>query len=491
MKAIWGILSGVFCSWMLSYPAYAEIAIVPESLTLSTKRNISISKTLRLSTDKAIQALEVVPSDLERADHAAALSAKAIQVILPKQQLTANEAIQIEITIDSSQFDGSGEFRGSLLVKYDGGQQPIPFTIQIKDPPWLPLILLISGVVLGSSLSWYRASGLRRDELVVRVGHLRTQMRGEEQPQAKRFKQRVEDYLIEVEVALNDKTWEIANTKLVDAQHIWNQWRKGREDWISQLDYQKKLMEEVEQSPMQDKYYGQFVQTHLEDVERQATYYGVPERLFERLNELRWQVERYAQGQTWLEKLAIHETELDEERRPFWEERRTLLEQRLNSLSPEVVKAFEQWRSLAEKELTTLLTELEQQSNPPTPQDETAILDPGNLDPGNLDPGNLQIFQPQRLPPIPAVKRFSEQTKAQNAKPQLQWFRWVSRGVAIALLSWVGMNELYGQKPTFGAAPMSDHFILLAWGFGAETTRESIVKAVQDLSGPLGSQGKA
>ena len=485
MKAIWVILSGALCSWMLSYPAYAEISIVPESLTLSTKRNTSISKTLRLSTDNPIQSLEVVPSDLDRADHAAALSAKAIQVNLSKQQLDANEAVQIEITIDSSQFDGSGEFSGSLLVKYDGGQQPVPFTIRIKDSLWLPLMLLVGGVGLGSSLSWYRASGLRRDELVVRLGHLRTQMRGEEQPQAERFKQRVEDYLIEVEAALNDKAWEIANTKVNEAQETWNGWRKGREDWIAQLDYQKKLMEEVEQSPMQDKYYGQFVQTHLEDVERQASYYGLPQRLYDRLNELRWQVERYAQGPTWLEKLASHETELTEERRPCWADRRAMLEQRLNSLSPEVVKAFEQWQISAEKELTALLTELEHQHNPLSSQDETAVLEPV------LEPGKLQIFQPQRLPPIPTVRRLSEQIQEQKSKQQLQWFRWVSRGVAIVLLSWLGMNELYGRKSTFGAAPMSDYFIMLAWGFGAESTRESLVRAVQDLSGPLGSQGKS
>ena len=486
MKAIWVILSGVLCAWTLSYPAYAEISIVPESLTFSTKRNTAISKTLRLSTDNPIQSLEVVPSDLDRADHAAALSAKAIQINLSKQQLAANQVAQIEITIDSSQFEGSGEFNGSLLVKYDGGHQPVPFTIRIKDPVWLPLILLVSGVGLGSSLSWYRASGLRRDQLVVRVGQLRTQMRGEEKPQANRFKQRVEEYLMEVEAALNDKAWEIANTKVVEAQDIWNVWRRGREDWIAQLDYQKKLMEEVVQSPMQDKYYGQFVQTHLEDIERQATYYGAPQRLYDRLNELRWQVERYAQGQTWLEKLAIHETELTEERRPFWEERRAILEQRLNSLSPEVAEAFEQWRTSAEKELTALLKELEQQNNPITSEDETAVLEPAGL-----ESGNLQIFQPQRLPPVPTVRRFSEPTKEQNSKHHLQWFRWISRGVAIALLSWIGMNELYGRKSTFGAAPMSDYFIILAWGFGAEATRESLVQAVQDLSGPLANQGKS
>ncbi|NEQ34316.1 MAG: hypothetical protein F6K04_25580 [Leptolyngbya sp. SIO4C5] len=47
------------------------------------------------------------------------------------------------------------------------------------------------------------------------------------------------------------------------------------------------------------------------------------------------------------------------------------------------------------------------------------------------------------------------------------------------------MTELYGSNPTFGAEPLRDYLALLAWGFGAELTRESVVSATQNLGLPL------
>jgi hypothetical protein len=42
-----------------------------------------------------------------------------------------------------------------------------------------------------------------------------------------------------------------------------------------------------------------------------------------------------------------------------------------------------------------------------------------------------------------------------------------------------GFNQLYVENPTFGANPWKDYFALLAWGFGAEASRESIIKITQ------------
>lgn len=38
---------------------------------------------------------------------------------------------------------------------------------------------------------------------------------------------------------------------------------------------------------------------------------------------------------------------------------------------------------------------------------------------------------------------------------------------------------MYLQQETFGATPFADYFYLLAWGFGAEASRDAIVKAVE------------
>ncbi|MEL7314962.1 MAG: hypothetical protein AAFN08_08420, partial [Cyanobacteria bacterium J06559_3] len=63
----------------------------------------------------------------------------------------------------------------------------------------------------------------------------------------------------------------------------------------------------------------------------------------------------------------------------------------------------------------------------------------------------------------------------------LRWANKSGQAVFVIFLAWLGMIELYAGNTTFGADPMRDYFALLAWGFGAELTRESVVRAAQDL----------
>ena len=42
-----------------------------------------------------------------------------------------------------------------------------------------------------------------------------------------------------------------------------------------------------------------------------------------------------------------------------------------------------------------------------------------------------------------------------------------------------GFTEMYLKQATFGEKPFGDYFSLLAWGFGAEASREAIAKAVE------------
>jgi hypothetical protein len=45
----------------------------------------------------------------------------------------------------------------------------------------------------------------------------------------------------------------------------------------------------------------------------------------------------------------------------------------------------------------------------------------------------------------------------------------------LVLLALVGFGQIYGDNPTFGANIWIDYATLLAWGFGVETTRASIL----------------
>jgi hypothetical protein len=58
-------------------------------------------------------------------------------------------SIPIQITIVNDQIVNSGEFTGSLLIKYDDDRQILPIILRVKDPSWKPWIAIITGIILG------------------------------------------------------------------------------------------------------------------------------------------------------------------------------------------------------------------------------------------------------------------------------------------------------------------------------------------------------
>ncbi len=56
--------------------------------------------------------------------------------------------------------------------------------------------------------------------------------------------------------------------------------------------------------------------------------------------------------------------------------------------------------------------------------------------------------------------------------------------IAIFLLGGAGFTQLYAVNNTFGVNGLTDYFALLAWGFGAEATRESVTKVLQEWKSP-------
>jgi hypothetical protein len=93
----------------------------------------------------------------------------------------------------------------------------------------------------------------------------------------------------------------------------------------------------------------------------------------------------------------------------------------------------------------------------------------------------LLRFPPSSIGPVPEARTFADEISVQQAWWKLKTFRIVSQLVTVSLLAWLGMSELYEGKPTFGATPITDYLGLFAWGFGAEVSREAIVKATGNL----------
>ncbi|MBD1913874.1 MULTISPECIES: hypothetical protein [unclassified Leptolyngbya] len=473
-------LLGLGC-WLLSAPAYAAITVEPDALVISTTENRGVTRTLNLSSDVDVRRLAIATSDLERTDNRAVLPARAIQLQQPPTSLQAGELVQVPITLEPSEARVSGEFTGVVWVTYDGTRQTIPITLRTKDPIGLPLLVLLAGVALGSTLAWYRTRGLPQDELVVRMGQLRTQMRtdAELETVGQRFRQRIEGDLMDVESMLGVRNWEAATTHLELAESTWKRWRKGREDWLRQIQYLQMLQQQVKQSAMVQTDYGNQVQAGLEDIERRMAEFDTPQVLRETLIPLRDGINRFQSGETLMMHMAQLETRIkDEERRRYWAAERDLLEAGLNELNPQNPDAYEQWKNSFKEKQQAMQQDLYGQEN--------AELRGGELE--VVARGDLARMQSLGLPLVPGVGSYSGEGAARSARSRLRIFRLVSQGVAIAFLSWAGLNELYEGNPIFGASPVGDYLALAAWGFGAEVTRDSIVKAVQELNGSAKSR---
>jgi len=79
----------------------------------------------------------------------------------------------------------SGKFSGNLLVTYRGedekrGSLKVPVTVNLKDGPWGPVIVLLIGVLLGAGLSHYRAKGKKGDEVRMQYDNLAETRDGDE-----------------------------------------------------------------------------------------------------------------------------------------------------------------------------------------------------------------------------------------------------------------------------------------------------------------------
>ena len=288
--------------------------------------------------------------------------------------------------------------------------------------------------------------------------------------------------LVDVESAIEDKDWEAAKAEALEARTLWNRWRKGREDWIAQLQDGEKLIAENFDNlakTITSTVYMQGVKDRIDSVYRKLRtgQYETPQTLKDDFSDVRRLLSQYQEGESLVEylKKMRSEANLPKAREDYWLQQFEFLETRLQNLNPDET-SFQAWKSTVDKAKVALEEEI---ANNTKEQDTSATRGMAGRSPGEV------LNQVQPLTPGPSISSVFHSKEVAQADRNLKWFNWVSRVVAIALLAWLGMTELYGSNATFGANPMRDYFAVMAWGFGAELTRESVLRATQDLGLPL------
>ena len=472
------IILAIAASAIAILPTYAQLDISPESISVSGSRADQISLRLTLSDSREAATLRTAVSDLRRADGKAFFPAEKIIVAPQDIDILVDAPAQINLSANLDAAKASGEFFGSLYLYREGERRVIPIVLRVKARLLWPWTVMIVGVLLGTGLSLYRTEGRARDEIIVQTGRLRTQMRGDGNLDHD-FQAGIEAELLDVEAAIEDRNWEVAKAKILEAKALWQRWRKGREDWIAQLENAKKFVSKHFDSldeATRSTVYMQGVKDQIDMIYRRlrAGQCESPQTLRDAFSEVRRLLIQYSQGDSLLQRLrqTRASASLPREREQVWLHQLKFLETKLQTLELDR-DSFQSWYSEAEQVETELNTEVDQQS----PQARVTK----GVTARSLE--SATVASPV-LPAAPPVGTFFSVSQTAQAAQKLAWFNWISRSVAIALLAWLGMTELYVSNATFGADPLRDYFALIAWGFGAELTRESVLRATQDLGLP-------
>lgn len=459
-------------------PAQAEpkVTLNPSSLTVvGTQCPVflkcpPVKRNLLVQTNEAIANLQVITLDLNRTDSSAVVPTGAIRRTLKAKSVQPKQPLTVPVEFDLNKIR-SGEYSGQLLVVYNNGELSVPVIVRLKDHWFFPLLVLLLGVALGIGVTAYRSDGIPRDEIVVQVGRIRTQMQADSEL-AQSFQGKIAGHLIDVETTLASKRWDEARLAVTKAQAVWDKWRKEREDWVALVKYLSELFDSLK-SLDGDAPYVQAVRSQLENAKRQAPDRENTQKFREELDNLRQQMTRYKQGQAKLDQFNNLRNELTQLVPQKDESLRRIsqgLQHELDGVPPIDENAFKEWQKKIDNTIDELDTAIKQQ----------ALAETGGTP---ITARDANYTTPPTLPnPVPEVT--SAQPSPKQAARNIYWFNWLSYAIAVGLLAGAGFGQLYASQPMFGANGWSDYFTLLAWGFGAEATRDAITKVVRDWKLP-------
>lgn len=515
--------------WTASLAAQEGISgqgvnVSPRQLTVAGMRDQRQTRVLLIHADAPVSNLRIVPLDLSGPNGDTFLPVDAISVELPAADIPAGGLLTVPVTFNLAGAR-SGQFSGELLITYGEQRLSVPVSVAVKDPPWFALAALVVGVGLGIGVSTYRAQGRPRDEVLVRLGQIRTQMKADAdlQEAGVPFYNRIDAHLVDVEVALEAQQWEKAQQAVMEAENLWVRWRRGRPDWLVQLEYYDTLNARLKD--LGDVFYVNEIKEAARSAHRAMPTLDEPGLFRASLEPLARYVNDFIALRERLAALAATKT---------GRATAQTLQQRLYTLSPLNSAGFQSLQTEVEtaigkaqiaqirekaNQLASLVANLpetqalEWQSKIAALQTRAAELSPNDADTylaveGEVDAaleqvkaltlsasgdevvprgaGEAAFGTPKGLPQMeswlsgpPTIYVQSLPEKVVGARHRLSWFTWLTYAVAVVFLALAGFVELYNGRLDFGANGISDYFTLLAWGFGAEATRASIAEMVQ------------
>ncbi|WP_019505717.1 hypothetical protein [Pleurocapsa sp. PCC 7319] len=446
-----------------------QLQVYPKTLKIAGTRQQKIERTLTITANKPLnpQDLQISFRDLYRTDE---LEIFPVIAQKAKQNIAQNSQFeyQLPLEFDLQQSSSMGEFSGEIVLRYQpqGENIPqeilLPITTKIKSNWWLPLLCIVLGTGIGTGLSWYRSQGRPRDEILVRVGRLRIWMQKDPQfDQSRGFKNQIEYQLNNVRSAVQEERWQDAESALTSAKIIWQKWNKGKTLLLPQLEYATELEQKVADINPHQPFKQQISYKIAKEVENAPDLDDI-DQLRINLNQIASQINTYHQLQTQLEQVEN-----------LWQELAQVLPDEADEWQPQIDSWKQQFANLTlDDDMGNLAAELKNMA-----QEINEAIPRGR---GVASEKSLAMTTEQPvIGDAPTGISFNIQKSLQKANLNLKIFAWSSYAIALLLLVGAGFSELYIDNETFGDRPFRDYFSLLAWGFGAEASREAIAKAIE------------
>ena len=446
-----------------------ELHIHPQSLKIAGTKGQKITRVLTITANRAIdsQDLQISFRDLYRTDELAIFPVTAQKANNQAAQISKFE-YQIPLEFDLQQSSSMGEFSGDIVLQYpqQGENSPeeilLPITTKIKSNWFLPFLIIALGTGIGMGLSWYRAKGRPRDEILVRVGRLRIWI--EKDPQfakSRGFKTQIDYQLNNVRSAVQEERWEDAESALTLAKAIWQKWNKGKTLLLPQLEYADRLEQKVAEIDPQQPFKQQILYKIAEQGEKAPDLENI-EQLRINLSEIASKLNTYHQLQNQWEQIEHLWHKLSQEfpaGTKKWASKLENWQQQFNSLT-------------LDDDLSNFLAQLQN-----TALEINEDIPKGR---GSATEESLAVVTDKLiLEDAPTGIAFDLKQSFRKANLNLKIFAWLSYAIALILLVGAGFNEMYLKQETFGEKPFADYFSLLAWGFGAEASRDAISKAIE------------
>lgn len=450
--------------------AVAQTAVTPISadpVTVMATRGAIETRTLLLRASEPVTGVQIVTLDLTNANGSAVLPAGVIQVSLPSDEIGASGLLTVPLRFDLSNAP-SGEFKGALIVSAPGSTVTVPVSVTVKDPPPAPFAVLLAGVALGWGVSWYRARGRPRDTALVKIGRFRARAQSESDL-GKPFENRIKSLLIDAEALVRAEKWDEAGKVVENADALLDKWRKGRDDWQTQLAYHEQLSRKLAGIADQDSAYIRAIKAALDQAIQEAPDMNGPNDLRRRLEPLAQQINDYLTLAGLFARIDELLTPLlNTPGGPATQQRVDALNERFHSLAPGDKTGYDAVRAEAEAIIADL-----------TQRQPARGRDGGAVSKSAFSGSAFALVSPP-----PTARALTPEQAADRAQWRLRFFTLGSIAIALVLVAGAGFIELYANKPGFGANMWGDYFTLLAWGFGSEATRAAVTELVRSWNLP-------